>query len=324
MKYFVLLFFSFLWFLGCSKQATQWLGDADILPDDYRYGDLYRFSNLPKFRVLAEKCPAPQPQFKLPIQLILFGDSFTEEGRIEANHFVASHFTRKFVAENGYVSLEKNTKKVLIIETVERHFRERFADKYQHVKVNLAPPNEEKTVLQTLLDWKVPYSTERHTAVLFSSDFMLSIKELKAIFTKNIFHRIDENVTLSPNENEIVYSLDTKEGINSSFDEVSNEDVDKYVNNINSTYEFYKQQGFDEVYLSIIPNKTSIVATDLGTYNRLIERIQEHKSLKMPFIDMYKPLKKGGASLFDKGDSHWNCNGKQRWIDKVNNLLKNV
>jgi hypothetical protein len=80
--------------------------------------------------------------------------------------------------------------------------------------------------------------------------------------------------------------------------------------------------GFDEVYLSIIPNKTSVLAQDLGEYNHLIERMEGNKDLKMPVISVYADFMK--KNLYLKGDSHWNCEGQQIWIDKVNERLLNI
>lgn len=322
LNYILILLFSLGWFVGCSSHTARWLYQKGLIKDDYRYGDLYRFSNLSKFRVPVEKCEKPTAKKQtLPIKLVLFGDSFTEEGRIEKEDFMANEFERHFVAAEGYVQLAKNKKNMLIIETVERHFRERFDTRYQQVKVNEIAPKETKTWWQSLLNWHIPYSTERHESVLFSSDFILTIKEWKAALNQKVFGRIDNHVVLSKDGSEIVYSLAINPGINSIFDPLTNEEISRLVANINQTYDFYKNAGFDEVYLSIIPNKASIVAADLGTYNHLIERIEQHPSLKMPIIEMYKPLKTGGAKLFDKGDTHWNCEGKQPWIGQVNEKL---
>ena len=94
------------------------------------------------------------------------------------------------------------------------------------------------------------------------------------------------------------------------------------VENINLTKEFYLKLGFDEVILSIIPNKTSIYAQNLGKYNHLIERIQQNSTLKIDFIDVFSPIKSSKKMLYDVGDSHWNCEGKQIWVDKMNQKLK--
>jgi hypothetical protein len=323
-RYVALIFFAFLWFLGCSPDTARWLGKQGLVQDDYRYGDLYRFANLREFRVPVDKCEPPKLPSKVPVNLYLFGDSFTEEGRIEANYFIAQDFTRHFVAADGYVTLKPNEKNVLIIETVERHFRERFDSTYNHVKINQLEPTDQVTLWGKILDWGLPYKTEPHESILFGSDFFFTIKEWKSAINQHVFHRTDENVRLSKDGKYLVYGVAANTGPNSSFYRVTNSEIDRLVESINETYAKYKSEGFTEVYLNIIPNKTSILATDLGEYNHLIERIQQHPKLNMPFIDTYSELQSGGEKLFDKGDTHWNCAGKQLWINDVNKRLREI
>ncbi len=42
----VLLVVGIIWIGGCSSPLLQVLYQTEIIPDDYRYGDLYRLSNL--------------------------------------------------------------------------------------------------------------------------------------------------------------------------------------------------------------------------------------------------------------------------------------
>ena len=326
MKYFLLLLFSFLWYLGCSKDLAQWLFENDFVKDDYRYGDLYRLSNLAKFRVPVDKCISSKVSEKNNVSLILLGDSFTEAGRIDSTNFKAESFKRFFVADTNFTKLDKSRKNILIIETVERHFRERFTKPYKNLQLTdnqvIKRNISEESYLQKALAYEVPYNTQRHETLLFSSDFFLFFKEWKAWINWKLFNKIDEKVVLSKNEKHILYYLDAQpNGITSSFDKISEEEINILVQNINQTYNYYKNIGFQEVYLSIIPNKTSILASDLGEYNHLIERIQQNNALKMPFLDVYTPISQSKLLLYDVGDSHWNCNGKQIWLDKVNHQL---
>lgn len=321
--YLTLLIFSFLWFLGCSKSTVRWLSEKGLVADDYRYGDLYRFSHLPEFRTPVEKCD-DTPKFTTQIDsihLILAGDSFTEEGRIFASDFQAGHFTRVHVASPTSVSIDSNQHNVLVIQTVERHFRERFQEVYKNVLVNqeikLTPPD----VSENLLALRIPYNEERHEAALFSHDFFFRIKEWKALLNDRIFGRIDENVIRSVDKKHIFYAVDRKPGVTSSQESISDEQILEYVENINQTAQYYQKLGFQEVILSIIPNKSSILGQSDGEYNRLIERIQAHPNLRVKCLDMYHPLMKLGESGFDKGDTHWSCAGKSIWIETVNTSL---
>ncbi len=135
----------------------------------------------------------------------------------------AEKFERFFVAEPSQVNLDKTKKNILIIETVERHFRERFAKPYR----NLQPTNnqtikykiKEENILKSALEVDVPYNTERHETLLFSSDFFLRFKEWKAYLNWKVFGRIDEKVVLSKDQKYLLYYLDAQpNGITSSFD----------------------------------------------------------------------------------------------------------
>lgn len=322
-----LIVFSLLWYLGFSGSVAKWLHEKGITQDDYRYGDLYRMSNLAQFKAPLEQCPAPQNQQSGNTSLIIMGDSFTEKERIEKNHFKGlESYNRYFITDTVNVKLDTSKRNILIIETVERHFRERFAKPFTNLQVSLNQPilkkNKEETLKEKVLNYEVPYNTERHESILFSSDFFLTFKEWKAWLNWKLFNRIDEKVMLSKDEKYLLYQVDAQPtGINSCFDKISEEEINLMVQNLNETHLFYKKAGFDEVYLSIIPNKTSILGTDLGEYNHLIERIHQHSDLKIPFLDIYTPYHKSKKVLYEKGDSHWNCEGKQMWLDLVNAKL---
>ncbi|MFN3489444.1 MAG: hypothetical protein ACK4YV_09935, partial [Emticicia sp.] len=123
-----LIVFLLLWYLGFSGSTAKWLHEKGITKDDYRYGDLYRMSNLAQFKEPLEQCPVPQNLPSGNTSLIIMGDSFTEKERIEKNHFKGlSSYNRYFITDTVNVKLDESKRNILIIETVERHFRERFA-----------------------------------------------------------------------------------------------------------------------------------------------------------------------------------------------------
>ncbi len=321
--YLLIFLFGVMWFTGCSPELGKWLFDKGLVEDDYRFGDLYRLSNLPQFKVPVEKCTMPPDTGRRKVHLVLSGDSFTEEGRVERGHFGTEAYSRTMISRPASVTLVPDTKHILIIETVERHLRERFLSPWNSLHVSKDNENSDSG-----LNWseirteaaRHAFSAERQESVLFSNAFFTRIKEWKALLNYHLLGRVNDNVKLSRDGRHIFYGLDSNPGISSMFEEVTDEEIDVLVSHINQTYHSYRRRGFDQVYLSIIPNKTTILGQDLGTYNHLIERIQQHPKLEMPYIDMLKPLMKGGESYFDKGDTHWNCQGKQAWIDKINAL----
>ena len=317
-KYIAIIVFGILWFLGCSKTTSKYLFESKIVPDDYRYGDLYRLSNLREFRDLVPHCDEDFQGEKTDATLYLAGDSFTEEGRLDGDNFAAKNYVRGFVAEpNKQLKLSPG-KKILVIETVERHFRERFQSPWKNWDVAFQDTLiVEKTLKERLLALEVPYNTQRHESVLFSSDFVLTIKELKSWINLKLFGKTDDKVKLY--DGNLFYYLDINPGISSAFDEVKNEEIALMVKNINLTYTYYKNLGFDEVYLSIIPNKTSILAPEMGKYNHLIERVEANQDLEMPIISVFSTFE--NKNYYLKGDSHWNCEGQKIWVDKVNEKI---
>jgi len=323
-KYFSLFLVSFLWLIGCSTNISRWLVQNNWVKDDYRYGDLYRLSNLSKFRVPVEKCKEQTFTNSIHFRqnLLLVGDSFTEPERINGTYFNnISQYQRFFIGDTAYFKLDTSKRNILIIETVERHFRERFAKPYQNIILQEKKNTDTKN---SFLDLSIPYNTERHEAILFSSDFFLKIKELKAAINQQIFGRIDEKVKLSKNGEHLLYALDANStGIHSNFEQISEKELQQLIANLNETYNYYKKSGFSEVYLSIIPNKTTIEGNDLGKYNQLISKIQSNPNLSMPIIDTYLSFSAQKTPLYDVGDTHWNCKGKSIWIDKVNQILRN-
>lgn len=326
LKYIILLVFGFLWFLGCSKETVVFLDEQGWIKDEFRYGDLYRLSNLQQYKELSPKCKLPYQGKRAEATLYLAGDSFTEEERVAPDEYASQNYFRIFVADSLQTYLPVSGRKILIIQTVERHLRERFSEKpwdnWQLVKESSeGNPVKEKTTLSSifrgLMDFKVPYREDMHESVLFSPDWILWIKEKKAAFNYKVLGKIDPKVKIV--DGQLVYSLDVDPGISSVFDPVEDAEIERIVKHANQTRENYLKLGFDEVYLSIIPNKTSCVVKDSTSYNHLLQRVENHPELKMPVISVWDEF--SAENYYQKGDSHWNCEGQKIWVDKVNRLI---
>jgi hypothetical protein len=98
-------------------------------------------------------------------------------------------------------------------------------------------------------------------------------------------------------------------------------EIEKIVNNLNKIKEIYTKQGFDRIYLSIIPNPVTVINPNLGNYNGLIPLIQNNKELKLELIDVYNIFKKNGKSYYLINDTHWNSKGLQTWVNEVNKKI---
>ncbi len=313
---------SFLWFLGCSNSLTQTLFEKDLIKDDFRYGDLYRLSNLPQFKEKQYKCKSVNVSLDSNLSLFIAGDSFTEKERIDSSDFGVKNYTRVYgPAPDRGLKLQSG-KNILIIESVERHFRERFEKPYTATfLVSDAPKVEMKSIIKKALEYNLPYSEPVHHNNLFAFDFILKIKEWKASFHQKVFGKVDNRVCVSADEKHIFYYLDKQKGSTNGFEAIPDSSINKYVQNLNVTYDYYKKMGFDEVYFSIIPNKSSVIEPGLD-YNKLISKIETHPKLMMPFITVWDAYAKAGASVYAVGDSHWNCQGRQIWLDAVKTKLK--
>lgn len=340
-QYTLLFFFSLLWIVGCHPTLRRVAFEAGFIQDSYRYGDLYRLSNLAQFKqpteVCAKKFAHTRP--KNNVALYIIGDSFTEKERINADDFEANHYLRLHWNDSLHVSLDTTQRNILVLQTVERHFREHFAvpvrqliiDNKQHGTVESQKSVEalqlhhQNSCLTMYKDAEqvLKESEESLVSFLFSGDFFLRFKEWKAALNLHYFERHSDQVALSPDKKNILFGWDTDSTrITSSFKNFPESELTHLIQQVNQTRQYYRKQGFDEVYLSIIPNKTSIVAPEMGNYNHLVERVQQHPSLQIPLIDVWTIFSQHRQRVYSLGDTHWNCHGQALWLEQVNRCLQ--
>ena len=155
--------------------------------------------------------------------------------------------------------------------------------------------------------------------MLFSHDLFQLFREWKASLNQSWFNRVAPTVSLSTDKQHLFTDLDTSpdKPLNSSFAPLTNAEVDTLVAHLNQTAAHYRKAGFDEVLLSVIPNKATLLDPSRGAYNHLIERIQQHPALSIRVIDVYAPFRAQRPAPYAPGDSHWNCTGRQLWLDAV-------
>lgn len=331
LKYSILFLAIFLWLQAYSPLIYK---SSGLFPDDYRYGDLYRLSYLPQFKEKAIKCkPAPISQkFDniVSMNLFIIGDSFTEEERVSKEDFPTEKYQYIHWAKQTDIQLDTSKRNILILETVERTFKEHFSKEVVNFKI--LNPYVSEVIFKPTLKGKLmenikkvaifcfPRGTEerlQHT--LFNYDFFLWFREIKATLNLKFFERVEKKVVLSKDQKHIFYSeeCDSTDS-RSAFYPVNKSDVDTLISHINETRKKYLNAGFEEVYLSIIPNKVSILSPTLGDYNHLIERIQHDPRVQTPIIDTYSIFKKSPTQYYLKSDTHWNCEGRNVWLEKTN------
>jgi hypothetical protein len=158
---------------------------------------------------------------------------------------------------------------------------------------------------------------------LFNYDFIMPMFHWKAALNYYIFNRASGDVVISKDRNFLFYTETVSlTNVGSSYAAIPADHITAYVNNFNAIYDHYKAEGFDEVYLSMIPNSATINQPE--GYNNLIPLIQKHPQLRMKLIDIYNAFKTIPGDFYYHGDTHWNPKGKQLWIDIVNDTLINT
>ncbi|GAB3886352.1 hypothetical protein [Spirosoma agri] len=328
LRYIVLVIALVLWAGGLSTTVSHWLYSAGVIVDDYRHGDLYRISALPQFKDNQPQCPpSNRSSDTASTNLHVIGDSFSEEERISQQDFAVSHYQRVKWGFSQRAQLDPTKRNVLLLETVERHFREHFAQPINELVVlrdTAQHPLPGASWRRSLVDdYHRSDVEERLASTLFSHDWAFWFKELKATLTLNWFNRTSTGVSLSRDHKNIFldFDTDTTRKKLSSFVPLSDQEVNTLVDSVNSVANRYRRLGFDEVYLSIIPNKATILEPNRGVYNHLIERIQENPALQVKTVNVYAPYKQASQSPYLTGDTHWNCMGRAVWLDAVRRRL---
>jgi hypothetical protein len=332
-KYMFLFLFSLVWLVGLSPSLYAKLGEWNLIKDGYQFGDLYRLSNLPQFKDPVKVCPkqihAGKTKGAKKIHLYIIGDSFTEKERVDKEDFAVDQY--QYVHWDHVLHLKPDTSaiNILLLESVERHFREKMVAPIHNLIPDSATYVSKGTELSFMNKLDNAFASDptegRLDVAFFQNDLMLKLKEMKAAFTYNFFHRADKKVTLVNNDRDIVYYMDTDTPKStSSFTDLEETEVDSIIINLNKSKEIAGKLGFDHVILSVIPNKVSVLMPEYGRYNNLISRVYAQPSLNIPYIDVLPEYRKLKEKAYLKGDSHWTCQAQDIWLDKTNAMIKKM
>ena len=247
------------------------------------------------------------------MHLYLLGDSFADESNLNANNFKSEKYKYIHWDKPETVDFDTAARNILVLESVERSAKMHFTKKSNEIqfsnKNKIEPIKPGFSIVNELENWVDVFShntqktEDRLLHTLLNYDFVLIFRELKADFDLKFFDRKSTNYNLSTNKSEIFYFEEADVNCpNSAFYKVSNAEIDGFVKIINTNFDHYRLMGFDEVYLSIIPNKVSVLAPNLGNYNHVVERIQNHPNLQIKCIDTYSMFKKQPQNIFSKSD----------------------
>ena len=336
MRYLTIFIVLALWLGGCSATIMKLFYKTGVVADDYRYGDLYRLSNLSQFKDPVHRCPNAYGVTKrknLGVSLYVIGDSFTEPSRLSEQDFPIDHYVRIRWDDQSPVRLDTTRQNILLIETIERNVREHFSKRVTNYSVvdtttpisissPASPPNRYLLLTRKIIDFIHAKDIEEQLeTILFSHNLFLWFREVKATINLYWFDRVPQSVSLSQDRSHLFVSLDTDttKHYTSSFAPLPNRELNELIYNLNDTADRYLAAGFDAVYLSIIPNKVSILDPTKGSYNHLIERVEHNPQLRVPVVSVYSIYKKQSASVYALGDSHWSCNGRRIWLEVFKN-----
>lgn len=310
--------------------------ESPLGSDKYKYGDLYGFSYLKDFKIKPEKKKLTVNSNKpRSINLYALCDSYLWS--FVKSDSLLEYVNRYKYARLGYgeqieETLDTNFTNILIIEVTERQVRKYLSDtKELFLSMRVSKDHPErleqrgkgsiwKLIERNLFNDDINQNLEFN---LFEYSLLTPVKEFKASLFFNLFGRVNKDVSVSSDKKYLFYgpTTDNFSGT-SSFSNVSDEEVFKIISTINIAYYHYKELGFDEIYLSIIPNPISILEPGYGNYNHLLERIQNNKDLKMPYINVYPQFKETKSELYYRSDTHWNYNGLEIWLNETNKTLQ--
>lgn len=307
-----------------STYRWEKLGIADTRT---HHGDLYSYCFLPGFT------DPPTPPLKelreaeTGTDLYIIHDSYLLS-KIKKENFKGLHklIMSDYRGDGISVKPDPSKKNILIIETSERTADWRLKDLANmfaklNVDKNLPVPIEKKDDPKRpwrdyIFNENINHSLEYN---LFEYRLFFPVREFKALINYNWFGRISKDVVLSTDKKHLLLkeTIDTSL-YSSSFRKIRPDEIANIVNSVNAAVQHYRENGFNEVYISIIPNPVSIVDTERMPYNHKIDLICGDTSLKAQSINVYPLFKNAGQQLYLRDDSHWNTNGIQLWVDEVN------
>lgn len=287
---------------------------------------------IPHFRSPADyRLTRPPATTGKKVNLYLHGDSHIIP--IPDHYFNAARSYHKGLRgeQEMHYHLDTGQCNILIVEIAERFLREYFdvkgilSEVYDTVSHPAARKKDSETAarfpddfLACLFNRNINSNIEYN---LFNNDFVHPLRQWKATMTLYLFHRASGGVALTGDRRYLVLQETVARGhYQSSYAPLSNEDIDYTVSRINEVYDHYRQAGFDEIYLSVIPNPASIVQP--AGYNGLVPRVEQHPALRMRTIDVYADYERDRTHVYPYGDSHWNNYGFSIWMRKIDALLE--
>ena len=309
--------------------------------DKYRYGDLYGFTYLSKFKI-----DNPQGEDNLihfdttaadskKIDLYALSDSYGWEIFKHPSLFRNVNkitFTRLNDRQVTPITLDSTKKNILVLETSERNIRLVYEDTayvkhFFEVQDKLVerPATGKKQEDNIRLKFKLNDIDANVEFNIWDYRFLTPFKEFKSDMYYAMFSRTGKGAYVSDDKKYLLYDL-TIDTIykQSSFKPIEKQELEGIISTLNIIYDHYKSRGFDEVYIAIVPNPVSILYPHYHglTYNNLITLVQNSKAMKCKVIDANTAFKQARQQIYCTSDSHWNYNGEKIWLSLANEAFK--
>lgn len=318
--------------MATLPEITKYVFELNILPRLHDFGDLYNLSFLHSFKRFNPPCSYSPPRFpnhKKKITLFLIGDSFTEH-MVDSN-FIADSYQYIHWEDQLRTSLDTSHYNVLIIESVERELK-RFQGKCNNlvIKGGLDKSVYVHRYEQTFTDKLTEYIFGRGIIesnlelIAFDNSICNKMKEIKAGLNYSLFSRLAPSVVISNNGKMLYYKATVDSSSpESSFVKLPEATINRRVIGMNNLSKRYAVEGFNLIIFSIIPNKVSVLDSNLYSYNHQIERIQNNPELNVNYVNAYHLLQQLGGNGYYYNDTHWSCEGRYAWLDSINeDILK--
>jgi hypothetical protein len=314
------------------SSLQQWWGS-----DKGGTGDLYGFTCLPQFAVgdtsvlRKPTCNDAQKTYNIYAQT----DSYTEEIFTHPDYFCGAAKCVYAFTNTGDVLpvyLDKTKKNIVMIECVERNIRKNFIDTNyltRFIKISTEKINDTKAAEKAHnfhFHFDIKNLDGNYETNIWDYLFLRPIKQLKAKMTFDLFNRTYVDALVSPDGKYLLYqpTVDTA-FLESSYKPIADKELKKMVTALNVAYDHFRRLGFDEVYLSIIPNPGSILYPNYKRlqYNQLIPRLENDPSLKLKVFDIYQVFKNSPEKdkLYQRSDTHWTRFGAMVWLNEFNRQM---
>jgi hypothetical protein len=335
--YMVLFICIIIYFVSSCQKLTDKINHekekstSPFASDKHRYGDLFGLAYLSAFKKPnKDSLKRPDCNFHQKIDLYAICDSYLFDFFDSSKFYCGIDkltITKTNYKESLVAKLNPSKINVLLLEFSERNIRDLIADS-DYVKSLITLHSEKKQqekwsekikdFSHFLFNNMINVNLEYH---LSDYSLLTPIKEFRADLNYKLFSSLDRNVKLSKNGKQLFYAItiDTTKA-SSSFECVSDHEIDIIIKRLNSIYSKAIKIGFNKMYLSIIPNPVSVIDPHYNNlkYNNLVNRIQNSNELKMPDIDIFPSFNRFKNSVYSTSDTHWNWNGAYIWLDKFN------